>query len=205
MEADAGLKRFLRVPALYDVFQDIIGGNALRQWFIQTHVRARPGDKIVDIGCGPGQILPWLPPVEYVGLDINADYVSSAQRKYGSKATFVLGDTRSLWGDLRFRHADIVIGLGILHHLNDDEALRCIRFAHQALKPGGRFVCLEACWTPKQSFLSKYVMRRDRGQYIRTERGYHELLQTEFRWPQAWVQRKPMRVPYVTIVLECEK
>ena len=70
---------------LYNYFQDLIGGNRLRKWFIDTHVRAKAGDKVIDIGCGPGQILPWLPPVEYIGFDVNPSYIASAQQKYGDR------------------------------------------------------------------------------------------------------------------------
>jgi len=193
------------VPILYNYLQDLIGGNRLRKWFIDTHVRAKPGDKVIDIGCGPGQILPWLPPVEYIGFDVNGSYIAAAQGKYGDRGTFVVGDTRAIWDDPRFQAADIVIGLGILHHLDDEQAAHCIRFAHRALKQGGRFVCLEACWIPNQGFVSRYVMSRDRGQHIRTEQSYYDLVQTAFKHPMVWVQPKALRIPYATLVLECEK
>ena len=79
MERNSGLRRWLKVPFLYNLFQDAIGGNALRRKFIQSHVRAKAGDKVIDIGCGPGQILPWLPKVEYVGLNVNRSYIALRQ------------------------------------------------------------------------------------------------------------------------------
>jgi ubiquinone/menaquinone biosynthesis C-methylase UbiE len=205
VETNTGLTNWLRLAAFYDTFQDAIGGNRLRKWFIKTHVRASPGEKIVDIGCGPGQILPWLPPVNYIGFDVNRNYIASANEKYGDRATFVVGDTEVVWNDQRFHAADIIIGLGILHHLDDEAALHCIKFAHRCLKQGGRFVCLEACWVPNQGFVSRYVMSRDRGQHIRTEQSYRDLIQKFFEAPKVWIQRRPMRVPYVTVVFECEK
>jgi SAM-dependent methyltransferase len=205
MQRNSGLQRWLTSPRLYDLFQDAIGGNALRRRFIRNHVRAKAGDKIVDIGCGPAQILPWLPPVEYLGLDVNSACIASAERRYAGKGTFVVGDPRSLWDDPRFRNADIVMGLGILHHLDDDEALHCLRFAHGALKSGGRFVCFEACWVPGQGFLSRYIMSKDRGQNIRTEQMYRQLVGSVFKNVNAWIDTKSMRIPYVIIFLECQK
>jgi SAM-dependent methyltransferase len=205
MERNSGLQRWLKVPFLYNLFQDAMGGNALRRRFIQSHVRAKAGDKVIDIGCGPAQILPWLPDVEYLGLDVNPSYIASAKRTHGNEGTFVVGDTKSLWDDSRFRDADIVIGLGILHHLDDYDAAHCIRFAHHALKHRGRFVCLEACWVSNQGFLSRYIMSQDRGQNIRTEQAYRQLAAKVFKNVDAWVDTKPMRIPYVTVVLECQK
>ena len=205
MQRNSGLQRWLTFPRLYDLFQDAIGGNALRRRFIRNHVRPKAGDKIVDIGCGPAQILPWLPPVEYLGLDVNPACIASAERRYAGEGTFLVGDTRSLWDDPRFRDADIVMGLGILHHLNDDEALHCLRFAHSALKPGGRFVCFEACWVSGQGFLSRYIMSKDRGQNIRTEQMYRQLVGSVFENVNAWIDTKSMRIPYVIIFLGCQK
>jgi SAM-dependent methyltransferase len=205
MERNSGLQHWLKVPCLYNLLQDAIGGNALRRRFIQSHVRAKAGDKVIDIGCGPAQILPWLPCVEYLGLDVNPYYIDSAKRTHGNKGTFVIGDTKSLWDDSRFRDADIVIGLGILHHLDDDDAAHCIRFAHRAVKPAGRFVCLDACWVSNQGFLSRYIMSQDRGQNVRTEQAYRQLAAKVFKNVDAWVDTKPMRIPYVTVALECEK
>jgi SAM-dependent methyltransferase len=205
MQGNSGLQRLLNFPRLYDLFQDAIGGNALRRKFIRNHVRAKTGDRVIDIGCGPAQVLPWLPPVEYLGLDVSSACIASAQRTHARKGTFVIGDTRSLWDDPRFREADIVIGLGILHHLDDDEALHCLHFAYRALKPGGRFVCFEACWTPRQGLLSRYIMAMDRGQNIRTEQTYRQLAGSVFKNVNAWIETKAMRIPYVIIFLECQK
>ena len=139
MQSNSGLQRWLKVLFLYNLFQDAIGGNALRRKFIQRHVQAKPGDKIIDIGCGLAQIVLWLPDVDYLGFDVDPACIASAKRTHGGKGTLVVGDTESLWDDSRFRNADIAIGLGILHHLGDGDAEHCIHFAHRALKQGGRF------------------------------------------------------------------
>jgi SAM-dependent methyltransferase len=205
MQSNSGLLRWLKVPFLYNLFQGVVGGNALRRSIIQNHARARRGDKVIDIGCGPAQVLQSLRDVEYLGLDINPDYIAFARRTYGGKGTFVVGDTRSLRGDSRFKDADIVIAVGVLHHLDDEEAADCIRFAHDALKRGGRFITHDACWIPNQGAFSKCIMSHDRGRNIRTEQQYRQLAAKVFRTVHAWVDTKPMRIPYVTIVLECEK
>ena len=205
MQRNFGLQGWLKFPLLYNLLQDAIGGNALRRRFIRHHVRAKPGDKVIDIGCGPAQILPWLPEVDYLGLDINPACIASAKRTHAGRGTFVVGNTASLWDDSRFRDADVVIGLGILHHLEDNEAEHCIRFAHRALKQGGRFVSLEACWVSNQGFLSRYIMSKDRGQNVRTEQMYRQLAGDVFKNVNSLVDTKPLRIPYVIMILECQK
>jgi len=205
MQTKFELLDFLKVPFLYNLFQDCIGGNALRQRFIKNHVRAKAGDKLIDMGCGPAQILPWLPAVEYLGFDFSQTYIASAKRKYPGKGTFVVGDTKTVWDDPRFRDADIVTALGILHHLDDEEAAHCLRFAYHVLKKGGRFVSFDACWVPNQGRLSRYIMSKDRGQNVRTEKAYRYLAEHVFQNVTSLVDMKPMRIPYVVVVLECEK
>ena len=166
MQSNAGLLRWLKVPFLYNLFQGVVGGNALRRRIIQNHARARPGDKVIDIGCGPAQALQSLPDVEYLGLDINPDYIAFAMRTYGDKGTFVVGDTRSLRGDSRFKDADIVIAIAVLHHLDDEEAADCIRFAYDALKRGGRLICHDPCWIPSQGHVFQvYHVSRPRPEH----------------------------------------
>jgi SAM-dependent methyltransferase len=205
MQSNSGLLRWLKVPFLYNAFQGAVGGSALRRRLIEKHVRAKAGDKVIDIGCGPAQALRCLPDVEYLGLDINPDYIAFAKRTYGSKGTFVIGDTRSLRGDSRFKDADIVMAVSVLHHLDDKDAEDCIGFAYDALTRGGRMICHDACWIPNQGAFSKYIMSHDRGRNIRTEQQYHQLAAKFFKNVDAWVDKKPMRIPYVTVVLECEK
>ena len=205
MESDSGLLRWLNVPFVYNAFSAAVGANSLRRRLVQNQVRAKSGDKVIDIGCGSALALQWLPEVQYFGLDINADCIAFARQTYGNKGTFVIGDVGSLQGDPRFQDADIVMAIGVLHHLDDEEAADCIQFAHDALKPNGRFVCHEACWVPNQGVVSKYIMGSDRGRNIRTEQQYRQLAEKIFRNVEARVDTKPMRIPYVTIVLECEK
>jgi SAM-dependent methyltransferase len=205
MQSDSGLLRWLKIPWVYNVFGAVVGGNALRRRIIQSHIRAKPGDKVIDIGCGPARILQSLPAVKYFGLDINPDYIAFARRTYGDKAAFVVGDTRSLRGDSRFKDADIVIAIAVLHHLDDEEAADCIRFGYDALKRGGRLVCYDPCWIPSQGVVSRYIMSHDRGRNIRTEQQYRQLAAKVFSNVHTWIDTKPLRIPYVAIVLECEK
>ena len=205
MQCDSGLLGWLKVPFLYNAFQAAVGATALRRRLIENHVRAKPGDKVIDIGCGSAPTLLWLPEVEYIGLDINPDCIALARRTYASRGTFIVGTPQSIQGDSRFKAADIVIAIGVLHHLDDEEAEQCIRFAYDALNTTGRFVCHEPCWIPSQGAISKYIMSSDRGRNIRTEQQYCQLATKVFNKVDAWVDTKPMRIPYVTIVLECEK
>jgi hypothetical protein len=55
------------------------------------------------------------------------------------------------------------MGLGILHHLDDEEALHCLRFVHGALKPGVH------AGSQARDFSPGTLCRRACGRNIRTE------------------------------------
>ena len=143
MQSDSGLLAWLKVPSVYNIFSAAVGGNVLRRSLIQNHVRAKLGDKVIDIGCGTAEVLRYLPDVDYIGIDINPDYIAFARRTYGNKGTFLVGDTQSFRDEPRLKDANVVMAFGLLHHLDNGEAARCLQFAYDVLSAKGRFICHE--------------------------------------------------------------
>ena len=168
-------------------------------------MRAKPRDKVVDVGCGPAQLLRWLPEMNYIGFDSNKEYIDIARDKYGHRGLFLVGDTKQLDNDARLLNTDIVICSTILHHLNDEEVLHVMKFAHKILKDGGRLVCCEPCWAPDHGFIRKSLMSYDRGQYIRTEQGYRELVAQVFANVKCTLDLKPIRLSARCLNIECTK
>ena len=100
-----------------------------------------PGDRILEIGCGPGTIVPYLPKTEYVGFDVSQEYVDQARGRFPD-SKFVC-DRVSEFTLPNREYFDIVLALAILHHLDDTEALQLFRIAHGALRAGGKLVTLD--------------------------------------------------------------
>jgi len=203
MQNDSGLQSLFVVPFLYTAFQKLTGARRWREKFVRETVRPSAGDKLVDIGCGPAQMLDFLPDVRYVGFDVSEAYIASAKKRHGQRGTFLVGHTGTLRGHEALRDADIVMCCGVLHHLNDDEALDLAGFARETLRPGGRFVALEAAWLPGQSRLSKWMVAQDRGKNVRTVDEYHALVARYFSKIQITPDLHPLRMPYAGLVMEC--
>ena len=198
-----GPRRLLRHAELYRLFKNSVGTRHNR-WLVDEHIRPETGSKVLDIGCGPGHILDLLPPVDYTGFDISADYIAAAKRQYGARGTFVQGsvvDPPLLDPD----SFDIAIAKGVLHHLDDTEAASLFELARDVLQPGGRLVTFDGCFEQRQSSIARFLLRMDRGEHVRDEQGYIRLANKTFDDTSGTIRRDLLRVPYTHLILECTR
>jgi SAM-dependent methyltransferase len=96
---------------------------------------AKPGEKILDLGCGDGQLTQRIAATgaDVLGVDASADMVRAA-RERGVVAD--LGDAEQLpYADKTF---DAVFSNAALHWVRNQDAM--IAQIDRVLKPGGRFV-----------------------------------------------------------------
>ncbi len=197
------LRNILAKPGVYSSFARLIGARRGRQLYIERHIRPRPGDRILDIGCGPADILEALPQVEYYGFDLSPDYIASARARFGARGHFFV-ETVNLALLEKYVGFDIVLATGVLHHLSDPEASALFRIARAALKAGGRLITLDGCFSEGQSFVARQLLSRDRGQFVRDEAGYVTLARSVFSKVQPFLTTELLRIPYTHIVLECQ-
>jgi SAM-dependent methyltransferase len=94
----------------------------------------RPGERILDLGCGDGVLTETLVAAgcEVVGVDASSEQVAAARRR-GLDARVANGE------DLPFAaEFDAVFSNAALHWMRDADAV--LASVHRALRPGGRFV-----------------------------------------------------------------
>ena len=192
-------------PWAYQLFFNVIGAPHRSRILVRDYIRPRPGDRILEIGCGPGTIVPYLPEAEYVGFDLSEEYIEQARKKFREKHPRVqfFCERVSQYTLPQRSYFDVVLALGILHHLDDAEALQLFAMAHEALKPGGKLVTLDGVWTNDQSGAARYLLARDRGQFVRTQEQYITLGSRVFSTIQPSIRHDLLRIPYTHLVLEC--
>jgi cyclopropane fatty-acyl-phospholipid synthase-like methyltransferase len=100
---------------------------------------------------------------------------------------------------------DIVLAIGIFHHLTDKEAIEMFELADTLLKPDGRFITFDGVYTPGQGFFTRFFLSNDRGKYVRTEDQYRAIAQKYFTDIHVSIRDDLLRLPYTHIIMECKK
>jgi len=198
------MKALLSVPAIYRMFAQLVGGEKARRLYVERYLCPREGIRILDIGCGPASVLEVLPVVDYCGFDLNPEYIDFARKKYGRRGDFRVESVSLALCEL-YRDFDLVLATGVLHHLDDREAEILFQLAHSSLKPGARLVTLDGCYTSNQSYVARFLLRNDRGKFVRDEAGYLRLARSVFPEAKATLRTDLLRIPYTHIILECHK
>lgn len=199
-----GIRSILSVPIIYTLFGELVdkksGGNTV---LVREYIQPKENDKLLDIGCGTGHILHYLPNnIEYTGFDADQQYIEAAQKRYGKRATFVCEQINTTNQHSQF---DIVIAIGVLHHLDDMEALQLFKIAHAALKEGGRLITMDGVFVENQSSIARWIISKDRGQHVRTQAGYLALASQVFSNITTNIRHDLLRIPYTHLILEGTK
>src|SRR5215831_13335841 len=201
-QVTSGVRSVLSTPFVYDSFQILTGALSARQKFASQYICAGEGARVLDIGCGTGEILDQLPGVEYYGFDLSADYIAAAKARHGDRGTFRCEDIND--GALyHLPQFDVALAIGVMHHLDDEGVMNLLRLAREALTVQGRLVSLDPCYVDGQSRLGRLLMSMDRGRHIRDEPGYLRLCRAVFGQVQGYVRHDLLRIPYTHVIFTC--
>ena len=179
-----------------------MGVARARAAFVELHVRPRAGDRVLDVGCGPGSLVPYLPGVDYTGVDANPRYVAEARDRFPQARFFTdrIGEHV-----VRGEHFDLVIAAGVLHHLSDAEALELLHLAAARLRPGGRLITLDPCLIGNQNRVARWFALGDRGRCVRWKDAQLRLMRGVFPGAAATLHHDLLRVPYTHLAVECAR
>jgi SAM-dependent methyltransferase len=198
----ARLNSILASPRLYITYQRLVGGIAAREICIRDYVQPTPGMVVLDIGCGPGYAVKCFPAPIYYGFDISPQYTKWANQRFSEHGRFYCGefDESALEWLPKF---DVVLMMGLLHHIDDRSVLQLLRLVKRAIGPQGCLVTLDGCYAKGQSRTAKFVLDGDRGQFIRTEAGYVDLARSVFSHVESAIRHDLFLIPFTALVLRC--
>lgn len=120
-----------------------------RRGLVRSSLAAAPGERILDVGCGPGFLSAELgqeigPAGSVVGVDSSPAMLALAARRCDSLGNVTLhrGDATSLpAADASF---DGAVCVQVLEYVADTQA--ALRELYRALRPGGRVVVWDIDW-----------------------------------------------------------
>lgn len=198
------IKKILSNPHIYSFWQRLIGDYKLRKIYCHDYVRAKDGDRILDIGCGPANMVEYLPSkIDYVGFDDSDLYIENAKKKFLNSENYSFFSQRVNFAQDFEEKFDIIMANAILHHIDDSEAEKLISFASKNLKSGGRFITLDGCFVERQSQIKQWLLKNDRGKFVRSKDDYFKLFSKYFSNIKVSIREDLYNIPYTIIIFEC--
>jgi SAM-dependent methyltransferase len=173
--APAGLdaRTFLRAAVFH--YGRLAGNGYAAQRAVARALDARPGERVLDVGCGTGGFCVAVPG-QYVGIDLDADYVAFARWRWGNASRrFEVARLDALDAEKGFDGAMLV---NALHHMSDVDARAVLASLVHLVRR--RLVVVDADPEPSNAFQA-LLLRYDRGDYIRPRRAQRALIQEHFR------------------------
>ncbi len=158
----------------------------------------QPGERILDLGCGPGQLTNKISEsgAQVVGLDASPSMLGQARQNFPN-LRFVLQNAASITFNNEF---DAVFSNAALHWMLDPVAV--VRAVSKALKPGGRFVAemggkgnIQTIVSAIHSVVSKYGPLPPSRQYYPSISEYTSILEAhalEVRQAQLFDRPTPL-------------
>jgi len=137
----------LHMGARYDHLSGLLGTgvNGRNSKMIIEMAKIKPGDKVLDVGCGTGSLTLTAksyagPSGSVYGIDASPEMIDAARKKAqrtGWEAVFEIGLIEKIpYPDATF---DVVINRLVIHHLPDDLKRQAFAEILRVLKPGGLF------------------------------------------------------------------
>lgn len=120
-----------------------------RRSLVQEALAAARGERILDVGCGPGfylvEILDLVGPGGHVaGVDLSAPMLALAAKRAGSRDNFELAEAPATALPFDDESFDAALSVQVLEYVDDLE--QALGELHRVIRPGGRVVLWDVDW-----------------------------------------------------------
>jgi ubiquinone/menaquinone biosynthesis C-methylase UbiE len=169
----------IRWAGIYDFFVNHIFGRRSQKMRVEglKHAELKPGSRILDFGCGAGDLAFEAERIiggqgKIIGIDPSAEMVKVAERKAAARKSKVAFKNQAVeklsFADGSF---DVVTSSFVLHHLPEDLQAKAFKELKRVLKPGGLFFAIDM--TSEATFSHK-LHRHMQGGSGTHEEGLHQ-------------------------------
>ncbi|MCK2240651.1 MULTISPECIES: class I SAM-dependent methyltransferase [unclassified Crossiella] len=161
----------IRRARAYELFSAVSFAGRRRRIFgrLVTLAGVAPGDRVLDLGCGPGYLTALAaraaaPGGHALGIDPSGPMIEQARRlRAGVRCSFELGRAEAI--EAPEGSVDVVLSSLAIHHI--PEGVRGAAFAemYRVLRPGGRL--LIADFRPPRGRLGRHLVGATAGEVMR--------------------------------------
>ncbi len=121
-----------------------------RRELVHDALRAAPGERVLDVGCGPGFYVAELlervgPDGSVVGVDASAQMLGLAARRCQGHENVALHEAQATSLPVDDASFDAALSVQVLEYVLDTGA--ALAEIHRALRPGGRVVLWDVDWS----------------------------------------------------------
>jgi SAM-dependent methyltransferase len=167
-------ERLLERPWLYRAWQAPFAEQKFAP--ILLHNDLRQVHRVLDVGCGPGTNSKYFAHSDYLGIDINQDYIEDARHRY--RREFIACDVRT-YRPTQNASFDFVLVNSFLHHLDSADACNILTHVTSVLTQDGHVHILELVMPPDAS-VSRLLAHWDRGKFARPRQEWERLFSRVF-------------------------
>jgi SAM-dependent methyltransferase len=168
-------QKLLGHPFVYNRLRPwVVGGIDMTAFY--ESLEAEGTDVIVDVGCGTGDALRYLSSFKaYYGFDIDARAIEFARAQAAGRPEVTFEARPVTSDDLASLQPSLAILAGLLHHLDDEQAVHLLELLAGA--PSIRRIATQDVVYLPGERVSNLLARLDRGRHVREVDGYRALVE----------------------------
>lgn len=197
------VKRLLKYPEVYNLYQSLIGADSYLKKFAHTFLKddSKQLIKVLDVGCGTSNIVKFFGNnIDYVGFDCSKKYIEYSRKKY-PKFSFL---NKSVLEKIdTTQDFDVIISLGVMAALNDETLKDMCSILCTYANKNTKFLLADMNYSENASKLEKFLCKNERNSYIRGEQDYINILSQFFNIEKIHHWDKVYRIPYHKVIFEC--
>lgn len=202
-QRNSKIYNLINSPLFYIFFQKIMSGTSFRKKIIIKNIK-NSKVKVLDIGCGPAEVLNYIPNSVYYGYDIDPRSINYAKKKYKDKNHHFFCKKFGKSEIKKLPKIDYVILFGIVHHLNDEEVKNLFELCKKVMKKNAVLLTEDPILIKNQNPIARFLIKNDRGMNIREKSNYLKLVNVYFKNIRAKITHQ-FFVPYTWFSTICKK
>ncbi len=155
------IDKILSQPLMYRLWMTPFASRKLEP--ISQHNDLGSIRRVLDVGCGPGTNASTFAHADYIGVDLNPQYIESAKQRFNRN--FMVADVRG--NDFPVGSGfDCILVNSLLHHIDLGSTRSLLKRLTELLTPDGHVHIIELV-LPKRFGVARALAHADRGQYPR--------------------------------------